>query len=239
MIVATDWEVSMCHLRVVAIAALGFVLGGHPVLAEGPFQYREYALESSAASIAKRSGARESDITTSHERPAKIQELEWRAPYARSESELADPVRDVLFRFYDDQLYQVVVTYDRDRMEGLTNDDVIEPLSAIYGVPLLRHARAAGTVLPADVLAEATVVAQWEDANALLMLTRSTYSPQLQLVLISKTLNERARAAIKEALRLDRQEAPQRELDQRKKEAADARMAGEKARVVNKAAFKP
>jgi hypothetical protein len=31
-------------------------------------------------------------------------------------------VRVVLFSFYDDQLYQIVVTYDRERMEGLTND---------------------------------------------------------------------------------------------------------------------
>ena len=47
-----------------------------------------------------------------------------------------------------------------------------------------------------------------------------------------------ARAAIKEAGRLDTKEAPQRELDQRTKEAADARVASEKARVTNKAAFR-
>jgi len=49
----------------------------------------------------------------------------------------------------------------------------------------------------------------------------------------------RARAAITEAVRLDTQEAPQRELDSRKKEVADARVASEKARVINKAAFRP
>jgi hypothetical protein len=59
------------------------------------------------------------------------------------------------------------------------------------------------------------------------------------LMLISKALNARARAAIKQALRLETQEAPQRERDQRKKESADALAAGQKARVVNKAAFRP
>jgi hypothetical protein len=58
-------------------------------------------------------------------------------------------------------------------------------------------------------------------------------------VLISKTLHPRARAAIKEALRLDTQEAPQRDRDRRAKEAADAHATNEKARAANKAAFKP
>jgi hypothetical protein len=229
----------MPNVRVVAIAALGVVLGGQPVVAQAPFRYRAYALESSIASVVTISGTRDTDVKTLHERPARIQELDWRAPYVQAGSEMADPVRDVRFSFYDGQLYQVLVTYDRDRMDGLTNDDVIESLSATYGVPLLRNARIAQGAVPADVGASSTVVAQWEDAASLLTLTRDTYSPQFQLVLISKTLNPRARAAIKEAVRLDTQEAPQRELNQRKKDVADARVAGQKARVINKAAFKP
>jgi len=89
------------------------------------------------------------------------------------------------------------------------------------------------------VYVDTTVVAQWEDAASLVTLTRSTYPSGYQLVLISKTLDVRARAAIKEALRLDTQEAPQRELDQRKKAVADADLASQKARVLNKAAFRP
>jgi hypothetical protein len=38
---------------------------------------------------------------------------------------------------------------------------------------------------------------------------------------------------------LDAAEAPRRELDQRKKEAAEASAAREKARATNKAAFRP
>lgn len=229
----------MIDMRIAAIASLGFVLGGQPAFGQSPFSYREHALGSSVAAVVKISGARASDTKTPHERPARIAELEWRAPYVLSGTQLADPVRDVLFSFYDDQLFQVVVTYDRDRMEGLTNDDVIESLSATYGVPLLVHQRAPRSAPPAGAPADTTILARWEDAASLLTLTRGTYSPQFQLVLISKTLNARARAAVKEALRLDAEEAPQRELDQRKKDVADARAATVKARVVNKAAFKP
>jgi hypothetical protein len=229
-------EVSMTSIRGIAVTTVVALLSVEALVAETPFQYRDYALASSVASVMKISNTREDRVKTLHDRPARIQELEWRAPYVSSGTELADPVRDILFSFFDDQLYQIVVTYDRDRIEGLTNDDLMETLSATYGVPLLRHSRAAA---PADRAEDATVVARWEDAATIVTLTRGTYSPQVRLVLHSKTLNAPARAAITEALRLDTQQAPQREQDQRNKEVADARVASQKTRVVNKAAFKP
>ena len=42
-------------------------------------RYRAYILESSLESVISVSGARAADVKTLHERPAKIQELEWRA----------------------------------------------------------------------------------------------------------------------------------------------------------------
>lgn len=230
----------MIDSRCAAIVFLGFVLGGSSLAAQGtPFQYREYALESSTATVNEISLTRTGDPKTLHERPASIQEIVWRAPYMGLGGGLADPVQEVRFNFYDDQLYQIIVTYDRGRMAGLTNVDVIETLSATYGVPLLQDARIALTVLPADIAANMGVIAQWEDAGSQLTLLRSTYSPQFQLVLISKTLNPRARAAIAEAHRLDALDAPQRELDRRTQATAAAAAASEKARAVNKAAFRP
>ncbi len=229
----------MTRVRAVAIVTVAFVLGAPPLLAQELSRYRGYALGSSVASVVKISAARETDTRTLHERPAKIQEFAWRAPYLRAAGAMADPVRDVLFSFYDDQLYQMVITYDHDRMEGLTNDDVIERISATYGLPLLQDTRATPSALPGGVSASPAVVAQWDDAASLLTLTRGAYSSELQLVLISKTLNSRALSAIKEALRLDTQEAPQRERDQRSKKVADAGVANQKARLVNRAAFRP
>jgi len=229
----------MISLRAVALASIAVVIGVLPLGGQELSRYRAYALESSVASVVTISGVRQADTRTSHERPAKIQEVEWRAPYSRTGSDKADPVHDVQFSFYDDQLYQVVVTYDRDRMEGLTDADVIESLSATYGAPLLLGTRTPGSASKADVSADTMVVARWEDTASLVTLSRGTYAPQFQLVLISKGLNGRALAAIKEARRLDTQEAPQRALDQREKEIVDARAAGQKARVVNKPAFRP
>lgn len=222
----------MTRLFVVAVASI-VALSGSPLGAQELSRYRDYALESSMASVATISKTRESETKTLYERPARIQQIEWRAPYVTSGTEMADPVHDVVFSFCDDQLYQVVVNYDRDRMDGLTTADVLASVSATYGVPVRK---AAGpTALPLDLPADTIVVARWEDAASLVILARGSYPAQFQLMLISKALNARARAAIKQSLRLETQEAPQRERDQR----ADALAASQKTRVLNKAAFRP
>ena len=109
------------HAFVIGTAALS--LFGHVASAQDVSRYRGYVLESSVESVVGTSGARAADTKTVHERPAKIQELEWRAPYASSGSALADPVGRIVFTFLDDALYQVVVSYDRGRTDGLTNND--------------------------------------------------------------------------------------------------------------------
>ena len=229
----------MIDSRLAAVASLTFVLGGQPLAAQAPFEYRQYALESSVAAVIKVSRPRDNDPKTLHERPASIQEVLWRAPYMGLGGERPDPVYEVLFNFYDDQLYRIVVTYDRGRMAGLINDDVVQTLSATYGVPLLPDARTARNALPLDVGTDMGVVAQWDNARSLVTLLRSTYSPQFQLVLISKGLNPLARAAITEARRLDALDAPQRERDRRTQAEAEAGATAEKTRVVNKTAFRP
>ena len=227
----------MTIVRVLGIVSLGVVLTTPDVVAQSLSRYRAYPLESSLASIVKGSGAREADLKTLHERPARIQELEWRAAYVSPGKAAPDPVRSILFTFFDDQLYRVVVTYDHDRMEGLTDGDVRESISAAYAaLPMQAQAK---TSVSLDMPANTTVIAQWDDGTSMLSLVRAGYSREFQLVLISKQLSARARTATKEALRLDTDEAPQRELDQRNKALADIRVAQEKARTVNRAAFKP
>jgi hypothetical protein len=227
----------MVTTRTVLIAALAFAAGSSPAVAQDLTHYRTFALGSSVAAVVAASGARGSDLRTTHARPAKIQEMYWRVSYTGSVGAQADPVRDVLFSFVDDALYQVIVTYYRDRMDGLTNADVVEVLSATYGTPALVQEGAPGS--SPRMSADALIVARWEDAATMVTLTRSTYAPEFQLLLTSKVNAVAAGAAIEQALRLDALEAPQRALDQHTRDVADARVANQKARIVNKAAFKP
>lgn len=229
----------MINFRVLAVAPVALALCAITVSAQELSRYRDYTLESTVAAVVAASGARASDTTTAHERPAVIQELVWRAPYVRAEDGDADSVRDIVFSFVDDQLYRVKVTYERDRMEGLTNEDVVTAVSATYGMAPLPQVRTVDGTRESDDYVDKAVVAQWEDPASLLTLTRGTYLPQYQLTLTSKALDDQANAAIAEAVRLDAEERPQRELDARTKAATDAREAAKKARVVNKGVFKP
>jgi hypothetical protein len=220
------------------VIAVGLILGGQLAFAQDVSRYRAYALESSLDSVVAASGARAADAKTLHERPATIQELEWRAPYVDSRNALADPVREISFAFYNDALYQVIVNYDRDRTEGLANGDIVEALSAVYGAPTLASARTRASP-PVEAFPDSIVIARWENADSLLTLMRGSYTPEFQLILVSKSLSARARTAVREAVRLDAIEAPRREAAQRKKEAGEVSAARDKTRIANKAAFRP
>jgi hypothetical protein len=224
------------HALIIAVSLVFF--SAQAISAQDLSRYRAYALESSVDVVVAATGARPTEAQTIHERPAKIQELQWRAPYVSQGSSTPDPVRSVAFTFFNDELYQVFVTYDRDRTEGLTAADIIESLTASYGAPVLKSA-IARTGLPAATLLDATVLAQWDSDASSVTLLRGTYSPDFQLILSSKSLSARARTAIREAIRLDAVEAPRREVEERKKEVADASAARDKARSTNKAAFRP
>ena len=71
------------------VIAVGLILGAQLVFAQDISRYRGYVLESSFDSVVEASGARAADAKTLHERPATIQQLEWRAPYVDSRNTLA------------------------------------------------------------------------------------------------------------------------------------------------------
>jgi len=220
------------------VIAVGLILGGQLAFAQDVSRYRAYVLESSLDSVAAASGARAADARTLHERPAKIQQLDWHAPYVDSRNTQADPVREITFAFYNDALYQVIVNYDRDRTEGLTNSDIVESLSTTYGAPTPASVKTR-TSPPVEAFPDSVVVARWENADSMLTLLRGSYTPEFQLVLVSKSLSARARTAVREAAKLDAIEAPRREAAQRKKDAGEASAARDKTRIANKAAFRP
>jgi len=220
------------------ILALGFMLSWQAGSAQDLSTYRVYALGSSIDTVLAAIGTRIEPAKTLHERPALIQHLEWVAPYVLSDSTQADPVRAINFSFYNGALYQVVVTYDRDRTEGLTSTDIIESLSATYGKATLASGKTR-IALPTGTLADSTVLARWDAAASSLTLVRGAYPPEFQLILISKPLSVRAREAIREGVRLDAIDAPRRQSALLEKEASDATIARDKTRLTNKAAFRP
>src|SRR4030095_4318797 len=165
----------------------------------------------SLLSAAQQTGMKPSEARTIHQRPALIQELEWRPQHVVGDPSLkTDPVRELLLSFYSDELFRIVVNYDRIRTEGLTDEDMIEALSAKYGPATRPTAKTISFSSSVVYNNKENVIACWEDAQYPSTLCRS-YSQTFGIVVFSKRLDALARAAIVEALRLDNQEAPERE----------------------------
>jgi hypothetical protein len=228
---------AMHHTRVLLIA-VAFMVSAQSLAAQDRSRYREYALDSSLASIIAATGADAGDVRVVHERPARIEELSWRPRIVGYGDGPVDPVRQVVFMFCDGALYQVLVDYDRFRTAGLSQADLIQALSAAYGQPAPTTARTRMTP-PAGARTDSLVVARWESAESLVTLLRDASMDEFQLVIASKASGTRARAASREAIRLDDLEAPRREADQRIKDAAADRARQSKTRDANRAAFRP
>ena len=209
-----------------------------PGLHAGDFShYRGLQFGMGLAAAAKEAGTQSVDAKLVYKRPALIQEMEWqpRPPVVAGQAS-ADPVKSGLLSFVNGELFRIIVTYDRYKVEGMTADDIIEGISATYGqatrpeVEIPFHSNYAET---------AKVLARWEDPQYSYNLVKTGDQSSFAMVLYSKRLEALAQAAIVEAVRLDAQEAPQRELDKQKDQEEADSLVREKARSVNKPNFRP
>src|SRR5260370_31401534 len=98
-----------------------------PLLVAGDLSnYRNFQLGMNLLAVEKQAEIKPSEAKTIHQRPAMIQDLEWRPPRFPGPAPESDPVKDILFRFYNSQLFRMFVNYDRYRPDGLTPEDRIE-----------------------------------------------------------------------------------------------------------------
>lgn len=199
--------------------------------------YRGFTFGSTLESAAKVAEAKLSNVRTIHTRPARIEELDWESgAYSRTDAARFGSVRDGMLRFYNGQLFQIVVTYDRQRTEGMTAADMIESISATYGAATRPAADIPMKSIYGDV---ARVLARWEDPGYSYDLVRTGDQTSYALILRSKSLDALASAAIAAAEKLDIKEAPERADALQRKADDEARVTLEKARIANKASFRP
>jgi hypothetical protein len=201
-------------------------------------QYRNFQLGADLPTVAKLAGVSPSEAKVIHRRPALIQELTWR-PQPLAWSAKTEPAQEVVFTFYEGEMFRIAVDYDRYAIEGLTADDLIEAISASYGIaaePPALTKTALGLGRYGD---REEVLAQWQDPQYRFDLIRSSYGPAFSLSGVLKRLEAPAQAAILEAKRLDDREAPQRDAARIAGEEEAARVKLGKARLVNKPNFRP
>jgi hypothetical protein len=206
---------------------------GTSILCAGDFSsYRGLRFGMDLPTAAKLAGMKPSEARLVHQRPAVIQELDWQP----GSPALADPLREGLLCFYNGELFRMVVTYDRYRIEGMTAEDLTEAISATYGMATKPTTEITFHSNYAEV---ASVMARWEDSEYSYNLVRTGDGSSFAMVLYSKRVNALAEASNVEALRLEAQEAPQKAIDLQKKKDDEKRLELEKARSVNKPNFRP
>ena len=224
------------------ILALVFVVCLAPALrAEDPSAYRGFRLGMTVLEVATQADLSVTDAKVVFERPLLIQELAWRPPYVAGTAGTPpgrDSVAQVLFGFCNDALYRIVVSYDTDKTEGLTEQDLVESLSAAYGPA--RKPVASIITSPASQNYNDTeaVAARWEDERSSINLFHVAYRSAFGLVIFSKKLAPLVRAGIEEGARLRLLDAPRREAAEQKARDETERASHAKARITNKAAFR-
>jgi len=218
------------------VSAACIVLAVCTVSAAELTRYREFELGASVATVTAvtQNAAR---VKTVHSRPALLQQLEWRPRYmAGAPQPDRDSIGEIVFSFVDDQLFEMSIAYAQDRTSGLTDEDMIASLTAIYGAPLSPRSRPRSRAIALDA---PLVIAEWRQADATVALQRKPYNESFVLVITSLSLDTIARKAQASAVVMDEREAPAREAALLKKQADDAKVVAERTRSTNKKVFQP
>ena len=202
-------------------------------------RYRDVTLGDSLSTVLQRLQADTADVKVVHDRPALVQELTWRTrPFVSGTTVTADPLAEMVLTFHLGRLARIVATYDRERTLGLTDADLEELLSEVYGLPLLRSTGTEATPLP-GAESPRKIISVWADAEATVRLWREDYPRRIGLTITSVTADGDLEAAMADGVRLTRDEAPQREREQRAAAASAVQDRAAQVRRDNKAKFKP
>jgi hypothetical protein len=194
-------------------------------------KYRHFTLGMSLTKVLERTDQKMTDVKLIHGHPALLQEVNWWPPSLPGISYQSDAVEQILFSFYNGELYKMSVTYDQTATEGLTEEDMVKSISAKYGPAA--YVALAIDFLPNDRSdVKQTPVASWEDAQYSFNLVRSSFTDHLGLIIYSKRVNAEAGLAIAEAVKLEEQEGPLREAERQKKQTDDLEVARQKNRKI-------
>jgi hypothetical protein len=197
-------------------------------------KYRNFSFGMSVGELSKQIDLKPLQTKLIPKRPVIIQQFTWWPRESSGSSLQAEWAWQVFFTFYNDELYRIVVTYNRDATDGLTAEDMVRAISAQYGAATRPDVQIS---FPTNELYRSTekVIARWENSQYSINLFRSTFLNSFGLVMFSKRLNGRADAAIAESLKFEEQADLEKEIERQKKDAGNLEVVGQK----NGKAFRP
>ena len=225
----------------IKLAALSLV----GVLVSGPWapplaQYRDVTLGDSVQTVAERLQVSASDVKVLYAAPSLVQEITWRPHrFVSGTTVVADPLAEMVLTFHSNRLTRIIVSYDRERTQGLTDADLHELLTTEYGTALLRSTPTTPTVARIGINAQRQTISSWADAETLLLLWREEYPRRVGLTIAATNADRALQEAIVEGARLEVEGAPRRAIDKQVAAAAATEQRDAKIRKDNKAKFKP
>jgi hypothetical protein len=188
--------------------------------------YRNFSFGMTVADVSKQIDQNPATAAVLHQQPALIQELTFWPPQPYSSLRPAEPLEQILFSFYDGSLYRMLMTYDTSATKGLTDEDMIRVVSAKYGTATRPDAVVSFPMNPSYKTSE-KVLARWEDSQYSLNLFRSS-DDTFAIVMFNKQLDAKAGVSIAESVKLEQEEAPQKEAARVQKDAADLELERQK-----------
>ena len=192
--------------------------------AQSMSKYRGFSFGSGLTDVLKRTDQTASSVRIIHERPAVMQELTW-WPVNISNISQNQSIEHIVFSFCNGQLYKLSISYDSRAVQGLTEQDIVQTITAMYDVPATPSERDRGTADRFD--AQPKIIATWTDSLYSSRLVRTTLG-EFVLIAFSKSLNAEAETADAEAVVLEEQELPQKKAAELKKQDADLEIARQK-----------
>ena len=211
------------------------VLGAASAYGQDLSRYRGFSFGMTPAEVAKQVAPQTLQARMVSKETAIVQESTWWPLDAPGSAQPVQPVWQVLFTFYNGQLYRILITYNTQATKGLTVEDMVEAISTQYGQPTRPNSTVS---FPTNELYSSTeiVIARWEDSQNSLNLFRSSFLNTYGLVMFSKQLDTQVRAAFAESLKHGKHaEDPQIEVARLKTEADGLEVMRQK----NKKTFRP
>jgi len=221
-------------MRSVVVSLAMILLSAPLIRGQDLSKYRNFSFGMSFVELSKQVDSQPLQTKLIQKRPAVIQELTWWPRESSGSSPQAEPIWQVLFTFYNGELYRILVTYDRHATDGLTAEDMVQAISAKYGTATRPDVEIS---FPTNELYRSTekVIARWEDSQYSFNLFRSSFLNSFGLVMFSKRLDTQVQSALAESIKLQEQENPQREIERQKKAADNLEVARQK----NRTTFRP
>ncbi len=215
-----------------SILCLSALLLAAPMLRAQDFsKYRGFSVGTSLATVLKHTDKKLTDVNVTHAGPSLFQEVTWWPPNIPGTSFRADSVEQILFSFYNGELYKITVTYDQTSTEGLTSQDMVKSIAETYG-PATSVAPEIDSTTIERYDVKQKPVASWEDSQYSFNLVRSSFTDRFGLVISSKRVSAEAELAIVEAVRLDKEDGTKKEAERQKKLTDDLEVARQKNRKI-------